>query len=61
MNGNSHVNWYTINIEKCKIVIAFQQSLGYIQTSPNKEHVGSDMCIILMEYTWNKCQLTFST
>ena len=43
---NSLVNWYIIHIEKYKVEMAFQQSLGCIPTSPNKEHVGSDMCII---------------
>ena len=60
---NSLVNWYTINIENCKIVMAFQQSLGYIPTSPNKEHVGSDMCIILMWLDTNvlSCMLNVTT
>ena len=38
--------------------MAFQQSLGFIPTSPNKKHVGFNMCIILMwlvTYVWNPC------
>ena len=34
-------------IEKCKIIMAFQHSLGYSNFT-KKEHVGSEMCIILI-------------